>query len=38
LSFEDTSKALEEFGIAMRRPPFLEDKSRSGGTGGPVRR
>ena len=28
LSFEDLSKALEEFGVALRRPPFLEDKAR----------
>lgn len=25
-SFEDLQKAMEEFGIALRRPPFLEDK------------
>ena len=26
LSFEDLQKGLEEFGVAVRRPPFLEDK------------
>ena len=26
LTFDDLSKALEEFGIALRRPPFLDDK------------
>ena len=26
ISFEDLSKALEEFGVALRRPAFLEDK------------
>jgi len=25
-SFEDLQKALEEFGVALRRPPFIEDK------------
>jgi 23S rRNA A1618 N6-methylase RlmF len=28
LGFEDLSKAMEEFGIVMRRPPFLEDKAK----------
>ena len=27
-SFEDLQKGMEEFGIALRRPPFLEDKNR----------
>jgi hypothetical protein len=26
ITFEDMCSALEEFGIVMRRPPFLEDK------------
>ena len=26
LTFEDLSRALEEFGIVIRRPPFLDDK------------
>ncbi len=26
LSFEELAKAMEEFGIVIRRPPFLEDK------------
>eukprot|EP00347_Sterkiella_histriomuscorum_P022515 403338199 len=25
-SFEDLQKAMEEFGIALRRPPYIEDK------------
>ena len=25
-SFDDLAKAMEEFGVALRRPPFLEDK------------
>ncbi|CDW72598.1 UNKNOWN [Stylonychia lemnae] len=28
-SFEDLQKAMEEFGIALRRPPFLEDKAKN---------
>jgi len=27
LTFDDLSKGLEEFGIALRRPPFLDDKT-----------
>ena len=37
LSFEDLSRALEEFGVVIRRPPFIGDKGMSGqgvGTGG----
>ena len=26
LSFEELTKALEEFGVVIRRPPFLDDK------------
>ncbi len=26
IGFDDLSKALEEFGVCLRRPPFLEDK------------
>ena len=29
LSFEDLSKSMEEFGVAIRRPAFLEDKART---------
>jgi hypothetical protein len=28
LSFEDLQKAMEEFGVALRRPPFLEDRAK----------
>ena len=37
LSFEDLSRALEEFGVVIRRPPFIDDKGISAqgvGTGG----
>lgn len=27
-SFEDLQKAMEEFGVALRRPPFLEDRQK----------
>lgn len=27
LSFDDLAKAMEEFGIVIRRPPFLEDRA-----------
>ncbi len=30
ISFEDMCSALEEFGIVMRRPPFVEDKMNQG--------
>lgn len=26
MSFEELTKALEEFGVVIRRPPFLDDK------------
>jgi hypothetical protein len=26
IQFEDLSKAMEEFGVALKRPPFLEEK------------
>ena len=26
LSFEDLTRALEEFGVVIRRPPFIDDK------------
>jgi hypothetical protein len=32
LSHEDLMKAMEEFGVAIRRPPFLDDKT----TGQPI--
>lgn len=31
LSFEELAKALEEFGVMIRRPPFLDDKGVAGG-------
>lgn len=30
VQFEDLNKAMEEFGVAIRRPPFLEEKSQPG--------
>lgn len=39
LTLDDLSKALEEFGVVVRRPPFLDDKSQGAtlpsGTGNP---
>ena len=29
LSFEDLTRALEEFGVVIRRPPFIDDKGMS---------
>lgn len=26
LQMDDLAKAMEEFGVALRRPPFLEDR------------
>ena len=28
LQLDDLAKAMEEFGVALRRPPFLEDRQK----------
>jgi hypothetical protein len=30
ISFDDLGKAMEEFGVALKRPAFLEEKAHPG--------